>query len=168
MKPGRYVLSRNTISIGGDYTVKDDRGAIVMTFDGKLRFAAVFAAIDGEGHELFTGREHVLSLEQRFEFERDGVAYATMHREWVGTIRLVGSQDYRYVVMDRTGERLETTGYVLTNWAIRRGDVTVARVGSDDYVHTVDLLDGVDGAFVMSVVMAVARLNKPPNVGSSD
>jgi uncharacterized protein YxjI len=168
MTPGRYVLSRNTISIGGDYSVTDVHGATVMTFDGKLRFAAVFTALDGEGRELFTGREHVLSLEQRFEFERDGVPCATMRREWVGKVRLVGSQNYRYVVVARTGERLETTGYVLTDWAIKRDDVTVARVASDGYVHTVDLFDGVDGAFVLSVIMAVARLNKPPSVGLSD
>lgn len=166
MLPGRYVLSRNTISIGGDYTLRDAAGATVMTFDGKLRFAAVFTAMDAAGNALFTGREHVLNLEQRFEFERDGVAYATMRREWVGAIRLVGSTDYRYVITCRAGDRLETTGYVLTSWAIRRGDATVAQVESDDYVHTVDLGDDADAAFVMTVVMGVVRLNKPPKGGS--
>ncbi|MEP6916621.1 MAG: hypothetical protein ABJC89_13300 [Acidobacteriota bacterium] len=166
MLPGRYVLSRNTISIGGDYTLKDAAAATVMTFDGKLRFAAVFTAMDAQGHALFTGREHVLNLEQRFEFERDGIAHATMLREWVGAIRLIGSQAYRYVVTCRTGDRLETTGYVLTNWAIRRRDAIVAQVESDGYVHTVDLVDGDEAGFVMTVVMAVVRLNKPANVGS--
>lgn len=166
MQPGRYVLSRDTISIGGDYTLKDAEGATVMTFNGKLRFSAVFTAIDAQGRPLFTGREHLLNLDQRFEIEREGAAYATVRREWVGAIRLAGSQDYRYVVSCRTGDHLETTGHVLTRWAIRRGDATVACVESDDHVHTVDLADADDAAFLMTIVMAVARLNKPPNVGS--
>lgn len=138
------MLSRDTISIGGDYTLRDPLGATVMTFDGKLRFGAVFTAMDGQGRALFTGREHILNLDQRFEFERDGVAYATM----------------------QAGDRLETSGDVRSKWALRRGDATVARVQTDDYVHTVDLVDSHDAAFVMSVVMAVARLNTPSNVGS--
>lgn len=166
MQPGRYVLSRDTISIGGDYTLRDPLGATVMTFDGKLRFGAVFTAMDAQGRALFTGREHVLNLDQRFEFERDGVGYATMQREWVGKIRIMGSHPYRYVVTMQAGDRLETSGYVLSKWALRRGDATVARVQTDDYVHTVDLVDSRDAAFVISVVMAVARLNKPSNVGS--
>jgi uncharacterized protein YxjI len=167
MQPGRYVLSRDTISIGGDYTLRDAQGATVMTFNGKLRFAAVFTAMDAQGRTLFAGREHLLNLDQRFEIEREGAAYATMRREWVGAIRLMGSQDYRYVVSCRTGDHLATTGYVLTRWAIQRRDATVARVESDSYVHTVDLVDADDAAFLMTIVMAVARLNKPPNVGDS-
>lgn len=167
MEPGRYVLSRDTISIGGDYTLTDAAGATVMTFDGKLRFAAVFTARDAQGQDLFTGREHVFNLDQRFEFERDGVPCATMQREWVGEIKLMGSQRYRYVVTSRTGDQLQTKGYVLTNWTLRRGDVTLASVESDGSVHTIDLVDGTDAPFLMTVVMAVARLNKPPNVGDS-
>lgn len=167
MQSGRYVLTRDTFSIGGDYTLKDADGATTMTFDGKVRLAATFTAHGPQGQVLFSGREHVLNLDQRFEFERDGAAYASMQREWVGDIKVFGSQAFRYVITCRTGDRLTTKGPVLSTWTIRRGDDTVARVESDDYVYTVDLLDGTDAAFVMTVVMAVARLNKPPSSGSS-
>lgn len=168
MEPGRYILSRDTFSIGGDYTVVDHTGATVLTVDGKLRFAATFAVLAADGRELFTGTEHVLSLDQRFEFERDGVPCATMLREMTSDPgQILGSASYRYVATLRTGDRLETAGYVLTSWTIARGGETIARIESDDYVHTIDLLDGADGAFVMAVVMAVARLNPPPGVGST-
>lgn len=166
MQPGAYVLSRDTISIGGDYTLRDAEGATVMTFDGKLRIGATFTAMDAQGRPLFTGREHVLNLDQQFEFERDGVAHATMRREFVGKVRLTGSQPYRYVVTCRTGDGLETKGHVRTNWTIQRGATTIVRVESDGYVHTLDLIDGGDAAFVMAVVMAVVRLNKPIGTGT--
>lgn len=167
MEPGRYILSRDTFSIGGDYTVVDKEGVTVLTVDGKLRFAATFAVLAPDGRELFTGKEHVLSIDRRFEFERDGVPYATMLREMTSDPgQILGSARYRYIVTMRTGDRLETQGYVLTQWTIARSEKTIARIESDDYVHTVDLLDGADGAFVMAVVMAVARLDPPP-VGSS-
>jgi uncharacterized protein YxjI len=166
METGRYTLTRNTFSIGGDYTLADGAGATVMTFDGKLRFAATFSAHDAGGRELFTGQEHVLDLAQRFEFERDGVPYATMLREMTSDPRqIVGSASYRYVVTLRTGDRLETTGYVRTQWTIQRGDATIARIETTDFDNVIDLVDATDGPFVITVVMAVARLNKPSNVG---
>lgn len=167
VEPGRYILSRDTFSIGGDYTVVDHAGATVLAFDGKLRFAATFAAQAPDGRELFTGKEHVLSLERRFEFERDGVPYATMLREMTSDPRqIMGSARYRYVATLRSGDRLTTAGYVLTRWTIARGGATVARIESDGYVHTIDLVDGADGAFVMAMVMAVARLDPPFGSGS--
>ena len=99
MTPGRYILSRDTFSVGGDYTVVDHAGATVLTFDGKLRFAATFAVLAPDGRELFTGKEHVFSLDRRFEFERDGVPYATVLREMTSDPgQILGSASYRYVV----------------------------------------------------------------------
>ena len=167
MIPGRYFLSRDTFSVGGDYTVVDHTGATVLTFDGKLRFAATFAVLAPDGRELFTGKEHVFSLDRRFEFERDGVPYATVLREMTSDPRqILGTAAYRYVATLRTGDRLETAGYLLTRWTIARGEETLARIESDGYVHTIELVDGTDGAFVMAVVMAVARLNPPSGLDS--
>jgi uncharacterized protein YxjI len=167
MTPGRYILSRDTFSVGGDYTVVDHAGATVLAFDGKLRFAATFVVLAPDGRELFTGKEHVFSLDRRFEFERDGAPYATLLREMTSDPgQILGSASYRYVATLRTGDRLETAGYVLTRWTIARGEETIARIESDGYVHTVDLVDGADGAFVLAVVMAVARLNPPSGLDS--
>ncbi len=58
----------------------------------------------------------------------------------------MGSQDFRDVVTCRNGDALATTGYA----------------------HTVDLVDPDEGAFLMTVVMPVARLNKPPSGASAD
>lgn len=168
MKPGRYTLSRDTFSIGGDYTVVDDAGVAVLKFDGKLRFAATFVVHAADGRELFNGKEHVLSLDRRFEFERDGMPYATMLREMTSDPgQIMGSASYRFVTTVRTGGRLQTAGHVGTDWTITRDTQTIARIESDDHVHTIDLVDGTDGEFVMTVVMAVARLNPPTGVASS-
>lgn len=166
MQPGRYTFSRNIIALGLDYTVKDESGRTVLTVDGKLRFAATFTVLDPDDRVLFSGQEHLLNLEQRFEFERDGVLFATMVRELVGKVRLIGESDYRYVVTLRTGERFVTSGYVQTAFSISRDGATVARVERDFDEFTFDLMDEVYGAFLMAMAVAVVRLNRAPRTGS--
>lgn len=166
MQPGRYTFARDLVALGLDYTVKDESGRTVLTVDGKLRFAATFTVLDPEGRALFSGKEHLLNLDQRFEFERDGVLFATMLRELVGKVRLLGEQDFRYVVTGRTGDRLVTRGYVHTVFSLQRGDATVAQVVRDNDEFTVDLAADADGAFLMAVIVAIVRLNRAPRVGS--
>lgn len=166
MQPGRYTFSRNIIALGLDYTVTDADGRTVLTIDGKLRFAATFTVLDPDDRVLFSGKEHVLNLDQRFEFERDGILFATMVRELVGKVRVVGESDYRYVATLRTGERFVTSGYVQTAFSVSRDGATVARVERDLDEFTFDLEHEANGAFLMAMAVAVVRLNRAPRVGS--
>lgn len=161
MQPGAYVLSRDTLSIGGDYTLADGDGVTAMSFDGKVRVGVVFAARDADGRTVFTGREHVLDLDQQFDIERDGATHGTLRREFVGKIRLLGEQPFRYVVACHDGTAWRTTGNVSSRWTVVRGDAVVARVDSHRHVHDIELVDGVDAAFAMTLIMAVVRLNPP-------
>lgn len=166
MQPGRYTFSRDLIALGLDYTVKDDNRRTVLTVDGKLRFAATFTVLDPEGRALVSGKEQVLNLDQRFEFERDGLLFATMVRELVGKVRLIGESDYRYVATLCTGERFVTSGYVQTAFSISRDGATVVRVERDNDEFTFDLMDEAYGAFLMAMAVALVRLNRAPRTGS--
>ena len=169
MAADRYMLSRNFFSLGGDYTVKDANGTTVLSIDGKVRFGANFSVQTPDGRELFTGREHVLNLDHKFEIERDGVLEATLLREIVSGHRNVFSTpEYRYVVSRRNGQTFEARGSFLTRWTLQLDGAMVARVDTDGHVSEIDLTAATDdGAFVFSVVMAIVRLNPPPRSDSS-
>ncbi len=164
MAADRYKLSKNFFSVGGDYTVNDASGAKVLAIDGKVRFGANFSVQAPDGRELFTAREHVLNLDQKFEIERDGVLEATMLREIVsGHTRVFGTPDYRYVVSRRNGQTFEARGSFLTKWTLQLDGAIVARVDTDEHVSEIDLPAATDdGAFIFTVVMAIVRLNPPP------
>ena len=158
MTPGHYVLSKKLFSISGDYTLTDAAGATVMTFDGKLRIALRFHAIDAEGRRLFTGQGRIISVEHRVDFECAGQPCATMYAEWEGGLRHDGPQKCRYVVTCANGDALDTSGDVSTTWSVRRRGIDVARVERRRRGASITLLDAANGAFVMSVVMAVTHL----------
>ena len=169
MAAGRYKLSRKLFSVGGDYTVKDGTGATVLSFDGKVRFAVTFSVQTPDGRELFTGREYVMSLDQKFDIERDGVLEATLLREIVsGHRKIFGTPNYRYVVSRRNGQTFEARGSFLSQWTLQRDGAIVARVDTDGHVSEIDLEAATDdGFFIFTVVMAIVRLNPQPRVGDS-
>ena len=148
----------------------DANGATVLSIDGKVRFAVTFSVQAPDGRELFTGREHLLNLDQKFEIERDGVLEATIVRETVsGHRKILGTPKYRYVVSRRNGQTLEARGSFLSRWTLQLDGATVAQVDTDGHVSEIDLTAATDdGAFIFTVVMAIVRLNPPPRVGSSE
>jgi hypothetical protein len=141
----------------------------VLSIDGKVRFGAKFSVQAPDGRELFTGREHVMSLDHRFDIERDGVLEATLLRETVSGHRTVfGTPQYRYVVSRRNGQTFEARGSFLTQWTLQLDGAVVARVDTDGHVSEIDLEAATDdGFFMFTVVMAIVRLNPPPRSGSS-
>ncbi len=169
MAADRYKLSRNFFSLGGDYTLQDANGGTVLSIDGKVRFGAKFSVAAPDGRELFTARQHVLNLDQKFDIERDGVLEATLVRETVsGHRKIVGTPQYRYVASRRNGQTLEARGSFLTQWTLQIDGALVARVDTDGHVSEIDLTTATDdGAFIFTVVMAIVRLNPPPGSGSS-
>ena len=169
----KYTLTKNALSIGGDYTITDQSGTKVYLVAGKFRiFAEAFSLRDVHKNVLFTGREQAWNLDQKFVISRDDMAYATMLREMVsGHRNILGSATYRYVVTLATGEKLEANApnsAFTSHWKLRWRDATVADVETDGEVSEISLAsDAHDVPFVLTVVMAVVRLNQPSRTGST-
>ena len=169
----KYTLAKNPLSIGGDYTITDESGAKVYSVVGKLRiFAAMFSLRDAQKNVLFAGREHMWNLDQKFVISRDDMLYATMLREMVtGHRKILGTPTYRYVVTLATGEKMEAnapSGAFTSHWKLRWRDATVADVETDGEVSEISLAsDARDVPFVLTVVMAIVRLNRPSRSGST-
>lgn len=170
MLAGTYRLSKNFFSIGGDYTVEDAAGTTALTFDGKVRFGATFDTLDLGGRVLFTGNEHVLDLDRRFDIARDGIVAATILRETVSGHRtILGSPVYRFVVECPNGDRFDASGTFTESWTLGRDGIIMARIATDGAISEIELVEPTgDPAFIMTVVMAIVRLNPPARHAASD
>ena len=168
----QYTLAKNTLSIGGDYTITDESGATVHSVSGKLRiFFVAFSLRDAQKNVLFSGRERAWNLDQKFEISRDDMLFATMQREMVsGHRKILGTPTYRYVIALATGDKMEATaghGTFTGHWKLRWHDATVADVNTDGEVSEISFArDARDVPFFLTVVMAIVRLNPPSRSGS--
>mgnify|MGYP007117520580 CR=1 FL=1 len=166
----KFTLSRNLLSIGGDYTITDESGAKRYFAVGKLRvLAAMFSLQDADRKVLFTGREHVWNLDQKFDIARDGRRHATIIRQLVrGGTRIFGTPTYRYEVTLAGGDKMEATGVFTAHWTLRRRDMTVANVETDGHVSEISLAcDARDVPLILTIVMAIVRLNPPARSAST-
>lgn len=166
----KYTLARNPISIGGDYTITDEAGTKRYFAVGKLRvLAAMFSLQDAGKKVLFTGREHVWNLDQKFDIEKDSRRHATLVRQVVsGGRKIFGTPTYRYEVTLAGGEKMEATGVFTSRWTLRRRDMTAANVETDGHVSEISLAgDTRDVPLILTIVMAIVRLNPPSRYAST-
>ena len=169
----QYTLTKNTLSIGGDYTITDESGATMYSVSGKLRiFFVAFSLRDAQKNVLLSGRERAWNLDQKFEISRNDMLFATMQREMVsGHRKILGTPIYRYVIALATGDKMEATaahGTFSGHWKLRWHDETVADVSTDGEVSKISFArDARDVPFFLTVVMAIVRLNPPSRSGSS-
>ena len=109
-----------------------------------------------------------MSLDHKFDIERDGVLEATLLRATVsGRRKIFGTPQYRYVVSRRNGQTFEARGSFLSQWTLQLDGAVVARVDTDGHVSEIALEAATDdGFFIFTVVMAILRLNPQPRSAS--
>lgn len=61
-----YTIKSKLVSVGRDYDVRDEKGEVVYTIDGKVRFARTFNVIDRDGKVLLSAKEKLMCLDQTF------------------------------------------------------------------------------------------------------
>lgn len=112
---------------------------------------------------LFSGREHVLNLDRRFDITRDGMPQATILRRLIGRPRIaLTATDYLFKIKRITGEKFEARGMFTNRWTLTQGDALIAAVETDGEVSEITLpAQPRDLPFVMTVIMAIIRLNPP-------
>lgn len=165
----KYQLSKNTFSVGGDYTITDGSGNKCYVVSGKVSLAATFDLLDLQKNVLFSGREHVLNLDQKFIISRDDVPQATMLRRAISNARKVfGSPAYAYDVERVTGEKFTATGTFIGDWKLTQNDAVVATVATDGHVSDITIPSTPrDLPFILTVIVAIVRLNPPPRSADS-
>jgi hypothetical protein len=157
MKTGDYTLSKGLFSFLGNYKLSDAAGKTVMRFDGHLRIALRFDALDAQGHALFRGQGRLIDASNEVAFSRNGHPYGSMHAEWEGGLRREGPQKNRYIINFGADDTLQTRGDCATSWSLMRHDAEVATVARRGRLWTIKLLDDTHGEFSMTVVMAVVH-----------
>jgi uncharacterized protein YxjI len=159
----KFKLSKNTLSIGGDYTIEDASGCPCYSVAGKLRFATTFSVLDAQKNVLYSGREHVWNLDRKFVISRDDIPHATMLRRVIGDQRkILSSPDYRYEVEHVTGEKFEASGMFTHRWKLTQGENVIAAVATDGHASDITIPHPPrDLPFVLAVIVAIVRLNPP-------
>jgi uncharacterized protein YxjI len=159
----KFTLSKNTLSIGGDYTIKDASGTTCYIVAGKLRFASTFSLLDVQENVLYSGREHVWDLDNKFVISRDDIPQATILRHITrGQRKILGSPDYRYDIERITGEKFEANGVFTHRWTLDQGDAVIAIIETDGHVSEITMPNPPrDLPFVLAVIMAIVRQNPP-------
>ena len=79
----RYIMRQNLLSLGNDYTVKDESGTDHFFIDGKaLSFADKLSFQDMAGNELVYIREKVLSWGPTYELHQGPGLAAIIKKHW--------------------------------------------------------------------------------------
>jgi uncharacterized protein YxjI len=164
-----YRLTKNFISIGGDYTIKDGSGKTAYRVNGKFRFTVKFELRDAQKNALYSGREYLWNINQKFVISRDGMPYATMQREFVGnTRRILGSIQHKYIVRRETGDTLVATGSFIGSWKLMQEGAMLANIETDGFSSDIVLTKSqYDDAFVFAILIAIIRLNPPSQHGTN-
>lgn len=157
MKAGEYILSKRLFAFLGNYKLSDSDGATVMRFNGHMRLALRFDALDVHGRALFRGQGRLIDALNRVAFSCNGQTCGSMHAEWDGGLRREGPQMCRHIINVGADDTLETRGDCTTSWSLMRKEAEVASVARRGRKWAIRLLDGTHGEFVLTVVMAVVH-----------
>lgn len=150
----KYQISQKILALGGDYTVRDERGNEAFYFDGKVfNFGGKkVAVLDSKGKEVARMSRKLLSLRTAYRIIRNRRVAAIVRRRPF-TVRdqfvidLPGSGDY-HVVGD----------YIGHEYSIKKSGKDIARVSkkffgaSDSY--GVDIASG-DTLLILCAVVVI-------------
>ena len=152
-----YQVQSRLVSVGRDYSVENDRGEVVYTIDGKVRFARTFLVRDASGAPLLHVREKLLAIDPTFIVKKDGVEVARLRRTTTS-----GAMTDRFEI-DAGATKMNASG------SFHRGGVTIGsdhgKVGSVSRkpltavreVFHVSVVSDEDSALVLALAMAIVE-----------
>jgi LURP-one-related len=73
-----FVMRKDLISIGGDFSIEDAEGNVVYDVDRKVRFATTFSIKDREGRTLVSAKEKLMALDDTILLTREDATVATV------------------------------------------------------------------------------------------
>lgn len=152
----RYTLRQDLISLGDDYTIKNEHGADVYRVDGRaftlLREKLSFN--DLSGHELAFIRERLIAATDSYEILRDGKLAAVVKKDLINLFRC------GFTVDVPGPDDLDAQGNLLDHeYTFTRGDKVVATVSKKWFsirdTYGVEVADGEDAVLILASAVVI-------------
>lgn len=151
----RYVMRQKLISLGDDFTIKDEAGRDVYFVDGKaFSIREKLVMKDMAGNELASVRQKLLTIGKTYEIWRDGQLAATVRKQLFTLLRA------KFEVDVPGPDDLEAQGDLLDHeYTFTRGGQVVARVSKrwfsfrDSY--GVDIAEGEDDVLILAATVVI-------------
>ncbi len=166
----RYVMRPNFLSLGHNFTIKDDRGdvayrvrRVAFSFGGRL------SLLSPSGKELARLTKRLFAWRPTVQVDRDGKRAATIQKKVFTFIR------NRFMINVAGGGSIDVEGSLLDReYTLMRGGETIATASKkwfslSENTYGIDVADGEDDALVVAVVTAIDMLTRQGDLlGSGD
>lgn len=149
----RYVMKQKWMSLGEDFTIKDEQGSVAFVVDGKAVSVGAKAALrDAAGAEVAFIKQKVASLTPTYEILRDGQRQAIVKQKLA-----LGK---RKLSVSLGSDTLDLVGNVWDHeFRLARGGQTMAEVSKKWFSMTdsygIDVADGQDDAMIIALVAVI-------------
>ncbi|HKI01065.1 MAG TPA: LURP-one-related family protein [Thermoanaerobaculia bacterium] len=151
----RYVMRQKLLSLGDDFTIKDDEGRDVFYVDGKvLSLGDKLIFKDGQGNEVARVTERLLSIGGTWEVSRDGRPYATVKKSLFSILHC------KFTVDVPGPDDLEARGNLLDHeYTLTRDGQVVAEVSKKWFSWTdsygVEVAEGEDDVLILACAVVI-------------
>ena len=151
----RFTIREKLLSIGQDFVIRDEAGAVAYKVDGKLlSIGDKLTMLDSAGAEVARIEQKMLSLVKAYRVKKGGEVVATVKKRPFTLVR------DRFTIDVPGPDDLEVTGSLLDHdYTISRGRSTVATVSkkwlsvTDSY--GVEVAAGEDPVLLLAAVIVV-------------
>jgi uncharacterized protein YxjI len=155
----RYTMREQLVSVGDDFWIETEDGERAFKVDGKaLRIRETVVLKSRSGDDLLTIKEHMLSVRDRMEIERQGQTVATVRKA------LIGIRDRYAIELEGGGELSAKGNFVDHEFEIERDGEKVAEVSKrwlrvrDSY--GVEIAPGEDDVLILAVTVCIDRMRR--------
>jgi uncharacterized protein YxjI len=154
----RYKLRQQLISLGDDFTIKDEHGQPAYTVDNKLlRIRDTFVITDRAGNEVATIRERLLALRDTVDVLRGGETIAVIRKAWFAPFR------DKFLIDVKNGGDLVAQGNLLDHeYDIRRGGEVVAHVSKRWFTlrdtYGISINPGEDEGLILAIAVVIDEM----------
>lgn len=154
----RYRIRQKLLSLGNDFAVTDEHGAVVLRFDGHaFSFADKLTLLDADGATIGLLRKRLVSLRQVYDLYKGDTLFASISKDLFTvfregfTVDVPGPNDYSV--------RGSFFDHEYTFW---RGGAQVAQVSKAWFSLTdsygVEVVDGEDVVTILATAVVIDQL----------
>ncbi|MGN6367926.1 MAG: LURP-one-related/scramblase family protein [Phycisphaerae bacterium] len=157
----RYLLKQKMWSLGHDYTITDENGAVAFVVKGKVfSWGDKLSLMDGAGNEVVYIEQKVLSWGPTYQLYSGGELAAVVKEELFTFFHTAFDVDAAPI--GPSGNDMVATGDVMSwNYSFARGGREVARVSTKFFRMTdtygVEIAEGEDAGLVLAAAIIIDR-----------
>lgn len=151
----RYVMKQKLISLGNDFTIKDDSQQDRYFVDGRaFSMGDKLSFQDMQGNELARIEQNLLSIGRTYRILRDGRPIATVKKQPLTFFRDV------FDVEDAAAGDLDATGdFIDHEYQFKRDGKTMATVSKKFFTwkdtYGIEVADGEDDVLILACAVVI-------------